>query len=342
MRFWSQAPKCLESDAQAVVPSPQIGRVAGVQRAVGHDGDRPPQRVDAEVAPPHVGEVLVGHPGLQPRHALQAGVGPDPVQAEQEPWLQDRPIQRLVGGRALQGLGEVQPQVGFLDHVEQAGHGPGRGDLGLERGQVGRIGLRVERRHGDPARALQADPDQGVRRQAGVQGVQRLAHLGLKIGDEAIGFERQVQRLVVRGSLRLEVGRHVVVRVPVAIGADHPDLLAPQLVAECLQGTDLIGDPVDARPPLGVLLDDRLPPEPACHAVDRHVFLGGEGVQLGVGVPLQEVEGLDDRAMAPVVRAEIQGPEDLRHHPPVMALVGVADHGAQGGPIGRSRGLRIP
>ena len=43
--------------------------------------------------------------------------------------------------------------------------------------------------------------------------------------------------------------------------------------------------------------------------------------------------------MAPVVRAEIQGPEDLRHHPPVMALVGVPDHGAQGGPIGRPRGL---
>ena len=48
-------------------------------------------------------------------HALQAGVGPDPVQAAQEPWLRDRPVQRLVGGRALQGLGEVQPQVGFLD-----------------------------------------------------------------------------------------------------------------------------------------------------------------------------------------------------------------------------------
>ena len=43
--------------------------------------------------------------------------------------------------------------------------------------------------------------------------------------------------------------------------------------------------------------------------------------------------------MAPVVRAEIQGLEDLRHHPPVMALVGIPDHGAQGGPIGRSRGL---
>ena len=40
-----------------------------------------------------------------------------------------------------------------------------------------------------------------------------------------------------------------------------------------------------------------------------------------------------------VVRAEIQGLEDLRHHAAVMALVGVPDHGAQGGPIGRSRGL---
>jgi hypothetical protein len=169
--------------------------------------------------------------------------------------------------------------------------------------------------------------------------VQRLAHLRLNVGDEAIGFERQVQRLVIRGSLRLEVGRHVVVRVPVAIGADHPDFLAPQLVTERVQDTDLVGDPVDARPPFGVLLDDRLPPEPACHAVDRHVFVGGEGVQPGVGVPLQEVEGLDHRAMAPVVRAEVQDPEDLWYHSPVMALVRVADHGAQGDPVGRSRDL---
>ena len=56
----------------------------------------------------------------------------------------------------------------------------------------------------------------------------------------------------------------------------------------------------------------------------------------------RSVEGLDDRAVAPVVRAEVQGLEELRHHAPVMALVGVADHGAQGGPIGRSRGLAIP
>ena len=95
------------------------------------------------------------------------------------------------------------------------------------------------------------------------------------------------------------------------------------------------------RPRLGVLLDDRVPPGPAHHAVDRHVFLGGEGVRLGVGVPLQEVEGPDHRAMASVVRAEIQGPEGPRRHPPVMALVGVPDHGAQGRPIDRSRGLGL-
>ena len=34
--------------------------------------------------------------------------------------------------------------------------------------------------------------------------------------------------------------------VAVAIGAGHPDLLAPQLVAERLQGTDLVGDPIHA------------------------------------------------------------------------------------------------
>ena len=49
---------------------------------------------------------------------------PSPCRQSKQPRSQDRAIQRLVGGRALQGLGEAQPQVGFFDHVEQAGHGP--------------------------------------------------------------------------------------------------------------------------------------------------------------------------------------------------------------------------
>jgi hypothetical protein len=76
--------------------------------------------------------------------------------------------------------------------------------------------------------------------------VECLAHFGLEIGDEAIGFERQIQLSIVRRSLRLEVDRQIVIRVPVAIGADHPDFLAPQLFAERFQDADLIGDSVDS------------------------------------------------------------------------------------------------
>jgi hypothetical protein len=279
------------------------------------------------------------YPGLQPRHPLQSGVGSDPVKAEQEPWLKDGSIQRLVGGRALQSLGEVQPQVGFLDHVEQARHGPGRGDLCLERGQVGRLGLSVERRRGDPTVALLANPDQTVGRQSGIKGVERLAHFGLEIGDEAIGFERQAQLLIIGRSSRLEVDRQIIVRVPVTIGADDPDFLASKFVAKRLQHADLISDPVDAGPSLRVLLDDRLPPKTAGDAVDRHGLLDGKGVQLAVGVTLQKIEGLNDRTMVHIVGAEIQSSEDLRHHAAIMAFVRVPDHRAQSGPIGRPRGL---
>ncbi|WP_175485937.1 hypothetical protein [Xenorhabdus japonica] len=34
-------------------------------------------------------------------------------------WLQYRTIHRLVSYRAFQGISKAQPQVGFLDHIEQ-------------------------------------------------------------------------------------------------------------------------------------------------------------------------------------------------------------------------------
>ena len=173
-----------------VTPDP---RIAGAQRAIGHNGNGLPQRIDRDISAPDIGEMLGRRAGLEPGHALKPSICSEPVQAKQEPRTQNGAIQGLVGGRALQNVGEVQAQVGLLEHVEETGHRPGRGDIGLDRGQAGRLRLGVERRHRDPPilLPLPADSDAAIGRHAGVQGLKRLAHFGLEIGNEAIGFERQ-------------------------------------------------------------------------------------------------------------------------------------------------------
>ena len=59
---------------------------------------------------------------------------PIPWQAKQQPRLQHRPAQSLEGSRTPQFLGKTQPKVGFLDHVKQTGHWPGRVEVRLECG----------------------------------------------------------------------------------------------------------------------------------------------------------------------------------------------------------------
>jgi hypothetical protein len=49
-------------------------------------------------------------------------------------------------------------------------------------------------------------------------------------------------------------------------------------------------DPIDALPPLGILLDNGFSPESAHDIVDRHHLLGGEGLEFRVSVTLQQIE----------------------------------------------------
>ena len=318
-------------------------RISGMQRAVGDDGNGLPQRVDRDISAPDIGKILGGCARLEPGHALKPGVRSEPVQAKQEPRAQNGAIQGLVSRRAFESLGKSQAEVGLLEYVEEVGHRPGRDNLCLDRCQVRRLGLGIERRHRDPTLffPLPVDSDQRIARHAGVEGLKRLAHFGLEIGDEAIGIERQLQRLIIRCALRLEVGREILVRVAVPVGPDHPDLLAAQLVAQRLKDADLIGDPVDALTSLGILFDDRFSPEALHDAVERHRFLGGKGLEFRVGVTLQEIERLDDRAMMLVVRAEFQALKDVGRHAAVMTLVGIADHRPERGLVARPRGLRL-
>ena len=128
---------------------------------------------------------------------------------------------------------------------------------------------------------------------------------------------------------RGEVGRQVLVRVAVAVGAGDPDLLAAELVAQGLERADLVGDPVDARPALRVGVHHGVAPERAHDALDRHVLVGRDMAQPGAGVAPHQGERLDHRPVRLVVGAEVKASSRSRHHPAVVAAVGAADRGAQ-------------
>src|SRR3954451_17195855 len=78
-------------------------------------------------------------------------------------------------------------------------------------------------------------------------------------------------RLIMAGALRVEAGRQVLVGVAVAVRACHPHLLAAQLVAQGFEGANSVGDAVDARAPLRVLVHDCIAPQRADDAVQWHV-----------------------------------------------------------------------
>src|SRR5208337_4650707 len=105
--------------------------------------------------------------------------------------------------------------------------------------------------------------------------------------------------------------------------------------------TDLVSDPVDVLASFGVFFEDRFSPETPYDVVDRNHFLDGESLKFRIGVTLQKIERLDDWAMALVVRAKFQALKDLGDHAAVMALVGIADHRSQRGPIARARSLPL-
>lgn len=164
------------------------GRIANPQRAVCDDGDGLAQGIDRDIPAPDIGEILGGRAGLETRHALKSGVRAEAVQAKQEPRPQNRAIEGLVGRRAFQNVGEIEAEVGLLEHVEEAGHRPGRDGFGLDRGQVWGFGLGIERRHRDPGvlSSLAVDTDEAIARHARVEDLKRFAHFGLEIGDEAV------------------------------------------------------------------------------------------------------------------------------------------------------------
>jgi hypothetical protein len=115
-----------------------------VQRSVRNDRDGLTQLIDSDVAPPGVEQIFVCRAVSSGIHPLQAGVRTYAMQAKQKTRPQHAAIHRLIRRHAVQGVGEVEPQIRLLEHVEEARHWPGFPDLGLECRNILGFRLRFE------------------------------------------------------------------------------------------------------------------------------------------------------------------------------------------------------
>ena len=146
----------------------------------------------------------------------------------------------------------------------------------------------------------------GILRQRLVQQLKLFLHALLDGCDEALCVLGLLECLVVARAFLLEVQWQVVVGIAVAIGIDHPDLLATQLLTELLQNVDLVVDAVDPLVTLQVLLQDQLAPDPAHQTLDRSAGIDGNKPLPVILMLAEPVNGFDDRPMRGVVGAKFQ------------------------------------
>ena len=76
-------------------------------------------------------------------------------------------------------------------------------------------------------------------------------------------------------------GGQVFVGIAIPVGADDPDFLAAQLLAQGFQYRHLVGNAIDAIATGSILLHYGIAPEAANDTVERHLLVSGEGAYLG-------------------------------------------------------------
>jgi hypothetical protein len=129
-----------------------------------------------------------------------------------------------------------------------------------------------------------------------VQGVELGVHLLAEPADERLRVQRLAQAGVVLGAVGLEVGGQVLVGVAPPVRAGDPDLLAAQLLAQPLEGDDLVDRADDALSAVLVGAVDQRLPVLGDPGMGRDVLPGGVvGQAARGGVAADQRQGLDDR-----------------------------------------------
>ena len=178
---------------RALAPDPGMARG---QRRVDHAPGRVAQGVGVDVAPARVQQLLVAEAVPADGEALQPGVGAEAVEAEQQPAPHLVAVGRLARRRRREGGGEADAQVRLLEDVEQPRHRPAPAELGLERAEARRLGLRLERADHDRVPPARVEAHPRVARHPAVELRQRLGHLRPQRVRERPCLRGQAQPLI--------------------------------------------------------------------------------------------------------------------------------------------------
>jgi len=173
-----------------------------------------------------------------------------------------------------------------------------------------------------------------------VQGVELGAHLLAQPGDKRGRVQRLAQAGVVLGAAGLEVGGQVLIRVAPPAGAGDPDLLAGQVLAQRLEGDDLVDHADDALAAVLVGAVDQRLPVLGDPGVRGDVLPGGVvGQAARGGVAADQRQGLDHWLAGTASGAELKDLEQPDQPAPVVPGVGGTQRGLHGAPVGRAGGF---
>ncbi|MDT0543025.1 hypothetical protein RND15_09860 [Streptomyces sp. DSM 41529] len=243
------------------------------------------------------------------------------------------------GGDRVQAAGA---QHRFLQHVDERHDAPTPLYLGLDSAQVARLGLGLGRREPDRPGLPLGDVQPGQLRHFVVEQGQLGRHLLAQLVDEHRGVQGLAQLPVVLRPPGLEVLGQVLIGVAPLVGADHPDLLALELIAQGLEGHDLVDHahhPASAAL-VGAVHDFR--PVPAHRLVDRHRLAQRVVRRVPrVRVPRHQRQGLDHGPVGMVGGTELQHVQQLDQPAPVVVGVRRLQRRLHRAPVDRAAGLEL-
>ncbi len=113
-------------------------------------GNSVAQLLFVDIATARVAQIGVGRPRVGAGEAFEAGIGPQAIETEQEPSVQDIARQSFTAGHAGQEIQEVGAQRGFFQHIEQVGVRPPLAHFAFKADQIAwlRLDLQGRERNG--------------------------------------------------------------------------------------------------------------------------------------------------------------------------------------------------
>jgi hypothetical protein len=127
--------------------------------------------------------------------------------------------------------------------------------------------------------------------------------------------------------LHVNIGRQIISGMPKPIRSDHPDRFTAQALAQGVERTDLVVNPMHTDLATRVSLHHEFAPMRGHDACTRDRAINGNVLCAAVSVGLDEGQRVDDGTMCRRVGSAIEGIEQRREQTPIMPTVRGSSNG---------------